>query len=173
MWRLPRDVSHVDLHRMLSTLHCIGAMLCTRVVVERYGGFYSKNGCRYGEDRYLQMQLLLNHKLYRLNEQLFWYHRETNGVSALGKRTRPLIPILTDPELVRESCPVRFSSVLEEYLASHALGYALEYARAGDFSKSKDLILRFPAMKKNKRKFLKLMASMFFSKLFTLTTLGK
>lgn len=173
VWSLPLDVSHTELHSLLTVLHSTCTMLCTRSVIERYGGFYSKNGCRYGEDRYLQLQLLLNHKLYRLFEPLYWHHTETIGISAVGTGPRPLIPILTDPEPVRQSCPDTFRPVLERYLSSHALGYALEYARAGGFSKPRDLILRFPAMRKNRRKFAQLICLMAFSKLLSLMNLDK
>jgi hypothetical protein len=156
VWSLPPNVTHPELHQVLSKLHWVGAMLCTREVVEKYGGFYAKGGCLYGEDRYLQMQLLLNHKIYRLLKPLVWYHNETNGVSTIEIGPRPLLPILADPEPVRLSCPMSFRPVLEDWLSSHALGYALEYAREGDLSISRDLIRRFPAMRKNKRKFINL-----------------
>lgn len=166
VWCLPSDISHGCLHQLLSKLHCIGAMLCTRAVVERYGGFYSKKGCSYGEDRYLQMQLLLNHKFYRLVEPLLWYHKETIGVSTTGTEIRPLLPILTDPEHVRQTCPVSFRPLLESYMASQALGYALEYIKSGNLSTSIELIHRFPVMKKNTRKFAILICWLILAKLF-------
>jgi len=173
LWSLPSDISHDELHVFLTLLHYTCAMLCKRVVVEKYCGFYSKHCCRYGEDRYLQLQLLFNHQLYQIVEPLVWYHTETGGLSSLGGGVRPVNPALTDPEPIRESCPPAFRSVLEDYLASHALAYAVEYAQAGQLSTSRDLILRFPAMKKNKRKFLTLLLLMVFSTLRTLGTFGK
>jgi len=172
-WQLPSDVSYLDLHSFLTTFHFTGAMICTRAVVESYSGFYSMHGCRYGEDRYLQLQLLLSHTLYRLVEPLVWYHSETNGISAIAAGPRPLIPLLLDPEPVRQSCQALFLPVLEAYLASHALGYALEYARAGDFSTPKVLILRFPMMRKNKRKFTTLIGLMARAKLYSTINPGK
>lgn len=172
-WSLPSNVTHVAYHQLLCKLHTVGGMLCSRSVVERYGGFYAKNGCRYGEDRYLEMQLLFNHKLYRLVEPLIWYHTETNGLSGKVDGPKPLHPVLTDPEPVRLSCAPCFRPVLEEWLASHALGYALEYARAGDLSTSRDLIRRFPAMRKNRRKFTWLCCLRIASELRGIASIGR
>jgi glycosyltransferase involved in cell wall biosynthesis len=159
-WSLPPGVSHKELHDILTTLHFTGAMLCKRSAVEKYHGFYSKNSCKYGEDRYLQLQLLLNHKVSRIIHPLVWYHSETFGISAIDTSSKPLIPLLSDPGPIRDSCPSKFSGVLEDYLASHALGYAMQYAQLGHFSKSRELIRQFPLMKKYKRRFVNLVGKM-------------
>jgi glycosyltransferase involved in cell wall biosynthesis len=164
-WSLPLDVTHEDLHRFLTVLHFTGAMLCKRSVLEKHHGFYSKDECRYGEDRYLQMQLLLNHRLYLIVEPLVWYHSETAGISSIGTGPRPITPLLTDPMPIRKSCPPSFRSVLEKYLASHAMGYAMEWAKAGEFYIAKDLIFRFPAMMRSARMFVRLIGAMTVSKL--------
>ena len=157
-WRLPENVSHTELHSFLVMLHWTNTILCKRDVVEKYGGFYSKGKCKYGEDRYLQMQMLLNHKMCRIMMPLAWYHTETCGIciSTLGVGPRSLIPILTDPEPIRMHCPHSFRDVLEWYLASQALGYAMEYADANDGSTALSLVRRFPLMKKFRRKYAKL-----------------
>lgn len=172
-WSLPADITHAAYHEWLCRLHFTSAMLCNRYAIERYGGFYTRNGCCYGEDRYLQMQLLFNHSVYRLVEPLVWYHSETDGLSAIGDGPRPLHPVLTEPEPVRQSCPQSFRPVLEEWLARQALAYALEYARQGDLSVSRDLVRRFPDVKKSKRRFVKLCCLHMALKLRGLAFLGR
>ncbi len=170
-WRLPMNVSPVDLHAYLTMLHCIGAIVCKRHVVEKYGGFYSKAKCTNGEDRYLELQLLLNHRLYRIIKPLTWYHSETLGVgiSSIGVRPKPSWPILDDPDPIRENCPPPFREVLEWYLASHALSYALDYANINDFSTALSWMRRFPLMRKNRRRYADLLIRINLARVFALT----
>jgi glycosyltransferase involved in cell wall biosynthesis len=168
-WRLPANVSHTDLHIFLTMLHWTCTILSKRHVIETYSGFYSKAKCKYGEDRYLQLQLVLNHKMYRIIEPLALYHTETFGISSIDAGPRPLIPILADPEPIRKNCPETFREVLERYLASHALGYAQEYADANDPSTALSLIRRFPLMRKNRRKYAKLLIKISLAKVYVLT----
>ncbi len=167
-WSLPQNVSTEKLHFYLIELHWTSAIFCKRHVVEKYGGFYSKAKCTYGEDRYLQLQLLLNHKMYRILEPLAWYHSETLGVSTIGARLRPLPPILIDTDPLRKNCPQPFREVLEWYLASHALGYALEYANNHDLTTASSLMHQFPLMRRLRRKYIKLLIKISLGKVFTL-----
>jgi len=172
LWRLPVNISHTELHNLLITLHWTCTMVCKRHVVERYGGFYAKTNCTYGEDRYLELQLLLNHRMYRMIEPLAWYHTETFGVciSSLGVKPRPLPPILTDPEPVRKNCPQLYREVLEWYFASNAIGFAQEYANANDLSTALSLMHRFPQIKKFRKKFAQLLFGISFAKVVTALT---
>jgi glycosyltransferase involved in cell wall biosynthesis len=156
-WMMPLNVSHTDLHKFLTMLHWTCAMLCKRHVVEKYGGFYAKAKCKHGEDRYLQLQLLLNHKMYRMMDPLARYHTETIGLDSNRPKPRPVRPFLVDPEPIRENCPHPFREVLEQYLAWHALGTAWEYADVNNFSTSLSLMRRFPLMRKNRGKYIKLL----------------
>lgn len=159
VWRLPVNVSPSSLHNYLTMLHWVGSMVCRRYIVEKYGGFYSKAKCVRGEDRYLQLQLLLNHKLYRIVEPFAWYHTETLGVgvSAIGIRPTLSWPILTEPDPIRKNCSQPFREVLEWYLASQALTYALNYVNVNDLSSALSLMRQFPLMKKMRRKFVMLL----------------
>lgn len=171
-WKLPVNVSHTELHELLITFHWTCTMVCRRHVVEKYGGFYSKAKCKYGEDRYLELQLLLNHQMYRILEPLAWYHTETLGIciSSLGIGLRSLPPILTDPDPVRENCNQPFREVLEWYLASHALGFSQEYANANDLSIALNLVRRFPLMRKFRRKFAQLLIRISLAKVVAVLT---
>jgi len=168
-WRLPANVSYTDLHRFLCMLHCTITILCKRHVVEKYGGFYSKAKCKHGEDRYLELQLLLNHKMYRIIEPLAWYHTETFGLDSIRPEPRPVRPFLIDPEPIRENCPHPFREVLERYLAWHALGAAREYANVNDLATASSLMRRFPLMRKNRRKYAKLLIRISLAKVHVLT----
>jgi len=166
-WQLPKNVSHTDLHTYLTMLHTC-TFICKHEVVDKYGGFYSVRKCKRGEDRYLQLQLLFNHKIYRMMEPLMWYHTETFGVSIIEKPHKPLVPILSDPEPIRANCPEVYREALERYLASLALNYAHDYANSDDISVAVQLVRQFPLMKEWLWKYIKLMVKINLPRLNTI-----
>ncbi len=166
-WQLPKNVSHTDLHTYLTMLHTC-TFMCKRDVMDKYGGFYSVRKCKRGEDRYLQLQLLFNHKIYRMMEPLMWYHSETVGISTIEGKTKPLVPILTDPEPIRANCPEVYREALERYLASLALNYAHEYVNSNGRSTAVYLVRQFPLMKEWLWKYIKLKIKITFPTLNTI-----
>ncbi len=164
-WQLPKNISHTDLQIYLTELHSSCTIMCKRDIVIRYGGFYSGNKCICGEDRYLQIQLLLNHKFYCIVEPLTWYHVETEGISTITP-LNTLPPILTDPEPIRTNCPNHHRNALEKYLASKALNYANKFADYNNRQIAIYLVKQFPLMKKWFRKYIKLWVKIYFPQLF-------
>jgi hypothetical protein len=67
------------------------------------------------------------------------------------------------------NCPEPFREVLEWYLASHALSFAQEYANVNNLSTALSLMRRFPLMRKNRRKYAKLLIRISLAKLHVLT----
>ena len=136
------------------------AILCKRAVVERYGGFCSSNHCDYGEDTYLWLQVMFNHKVFRILEPLVWYHSEASGLGP-GRRSRPLQTFLMDPDPIRMSCPGAYRGLLEQFLAGFALATAHEYAAAGNnVDKLHYLLKTFPLMRKFRAEYAKLRLKM-------------
>jgi glycosyltransferase involved in cell wall biosynthesis len=120
------------------------AIVCQREIVERNGGFYDKTRCTYGEDAYLWLQVMLNHKIYRELEPLVWIHSEASDLAYGRKDFHPLEPMLTDPEPIRENCPTKYRALLERCLAYYALLAARGNARAGDGATARRLLRKFP-----------------------------
>lgn len=100
-------------------VHSAGAVLCEKSVVEKYGGFYEKK-CVWGEDRYLWLQVLLNHPFYYDDEPMFLYHFESSELATI-KAQRDFWPGVTDPEPIRNSCPESHRLILDKFLAYVAL----------------------------------------------------
>lgn len=121
-----------------------GSTVCRRDVVLRYGGFYARTRCTWGEDGYLWTQVLLNHPVYRILEPLAWYHTEASELCGGRNTMHPVEPLLTDPEPVRRNCPAEHRHTLEDYLAYHALHAANRYAVHGDVATARELLRRFP-----------------------------
>ena len=65
VWSLDTAPTWGNLSRIMSLFSTPGTMF-RRAVFERYGGFYSKDNCRYSEDKYLWLQVVLNHRVFIL-----------------------------------------------------------------------------------------------------------
>ncbi|MEO0868732.1 MAG: glycosyltransferase family 2 protein, partial [Cyanobacteria bacterium J06642_11] len=95
-WRLPMTMPNDQYKPNLDVLHS-GAIVCDRNILNRFGGFYDKNRCTYGEDIYLWLQVVLNYPIYRDLRPLMWYHTEASDL-AVWTQVRPPWPMLLDPE---------------------------------------------------------------------------
>ena len=146
-WRLTKDISDYELKYAIYIFHS-SSTLCRREVLERYGGFYCKNNCRYGEDYYLWLQVMLNHRIYRILRPLWWYHLEASELGVKDPACGALHPFLTDAETIRKNCPTGYEGLLERWFALFALGIAHEAVSAGNISKVRYLMRQFPLMRK-------------------------
>jgi len=140
VWRLSPDLPPRRMKQAVDS--CNPAACLRREVVERYGGFYEKDRCTFGEDTYLWLQVLLSHKVFRTLEPLAWYHTEASELFRGRKELPSLKPILTDP--IRRNCPETHRAALERCLACYTLDHALVYARAGDGAAARRIITRWP-----------------------------
>jgi len=111
-----------------------------RSAFEACGGFYDKNGCKFGEDMYLFVAASLCYPFWRLAEPLVWYHSEE---SSLANQCHVLTPLLLDPERVIELCPERNKQVLRGLLADRAVQESLGQAYRGRFTSWNSLFQRF------------------------------
>jgi len=143
-WRMPTALNAPLMKSSIEFFHP-GAVLCLREVVERFGGFYTKNRCNYGEDTYLWVCIVLNYKIYRNPAPLFWWHTEASEIAiASGRKNVPPWPMLIDPEPIRNDCPPEYCASLERYLAYLALSVARRCIRAGDCMTAKHLLRCYP-----------------------------
>jgi glycosyltransferase involved in cell wall biosynthesis len=160
-WRLPVNA---NLHELRGCIHIFNSdsTLCRRKVVEQYGGFYMKNGCAYGEDYYLWLQIMFNHKICRILEPLSWFHSEVSEYG-LGRETdRPLDPFLTDTEAIRSNCPEDYRDLLETWLARYALSIAHRCIISNSRAHLSYLVETFPLMRRFRFEYFKLKLKMLF-----------
>ena len=122
VWSLETDSTWENLTRIMSLFSTPAAMYRSQVV-ERYGGFYSKDKCRFSEDRYLWLQVVLNHRVFILMKSLFWHHSEDSQLYPPGMYSKPgfIPPVLTDPDGIRRNCPSQFMPILQKYLCHEAI----------------------------------------------------
>lgn len=143
-WRMPINLDGQATKQVIDFFHP-GAIVCRRQVLDRFGGFYTKNGCNYGEDVYLWVQIALNYKIYRNPTPLFWWHTEASEISAYSARKLvPPWPMLTDPQPLRMDCPPEYHSMLERYLTYLAVIAAERCIRAGDRGTAERLLQDYP-----------------------------
>jgi glycosyltransferase involved in cell wall biosynthesis len=164
LWQIRKDISQVELRNAIS-IFITGSVLCERGIFERYGGFYGKNGCSYGEDYYLWLQVMFNHTIYRILEPLVWYHSEVSELGPGRTTVHPIEPFLTDPDPIRRNCPPEYRKLLEQWLAHYALQLAHESVFLGHLSKAPFLIKNYPLMKTCKWEYIKLRIKMVFPRL--------
>jgi hypothetical protein len=129
VWCLDTDPTWESLSRIMDLFSTPGTMY-RRPVFERYGGFYSKDKCRFSEDKYLWLQVVLNHRVFIVMESLFWYHSENSQLYPPSVYCQPgfIPPVLTDPDGIRRNCPPQFMPILQKYLCDIALGTLHENA---------------------------------------------
>jgi len=157
-WRLPLDINPRLMSVALAFILSAGAVLARREVILKFGGFY-ENGCKYGEDLYLWLQLMLNYKIFRDPSPLFWHHTEASELVrkcwAIGN-TRVLEPFLTNADSIRKNCPPQYKMLLERFLAYQALWSAHECVFYGNLETARRLVENYPLMKLWSSKYLKL-----------------
>lgn len=133
---------------LLSSIFAVNSCstVCKKEILIQLGGFYAENKCTYGEDYYLWLKVLLNHKIYRLMEPLWWYHTEDSEIG-IRQGKLPLHPFMKKPEDVRQWCPTSKKRALEKWFALYGLSMVHEYLSRGQMEEVIYLIEMFPKMK--------------------------
>lgn len=151
VWRLAPDISDQELSLCLGVVHSCSSLFRAEAV-RRFGGFYERNGCRFGEDVYLWLRLMLHCAFLRSFEISALYHTDDSDLGlASGRRDLPLEPVFTDPEPIRTGCPGRFRNVLERWLELHALRAIQMYAEFGDRERVVYLMKAYPQIRRHWR----------------------
>lgn len=146
VWQLPVEATPRQVKMLANILYC-GNILLRRTVLEQQGGFYE--GSAYGEDMYLWIKVLLNHKLFMYPQPLFVYHIEDSSLGlGAGSDHYPTWPFLTDPASLTERCPARYRVLLDEFLVYFALQRLRTLLRSRRFRDCSDLGLWLPRIKR-------------------------
>jgi glycosyltransferase involved in cell wall biosynthesis len=172
IWQLPTQFARRQVPFLLNGF-CAGAVLVRREVVNRYGGFY-EHGCTLGEDVYLWVQVVLNHRIYRLREPLAWYDTEASKLGfASGRKHYPLEPVLVDPKPIWRNCPDRHRAFLSAWLACHAVKSIHIQITAGDYEKARWLIEHYPLVRQWKSDWLRIQFKLAFPEVTALLRRAK
>jgi hypothetical protein len=114
-----------------------------RGTIQRWGGFYVKNSCRYAEDQQLCLKILLNDAVALRLEPLV--NRDFSA-SQFGRNfagPRPVEPFLLDPEDVEQACPPELMPLLRRYYARCACKTATVLGAWGDTQSARSLVRQY------------------------------
>jgi hypothetical protein len=111
--------------------------------IRKYGGFYEKGRCSFGEDSILWLKILLNERVHFRLESLACFHREASGLSGNYVRARPVEPFLTDPTDVASVCPPALVPLLEGFYATRACKTASMLGYWGHWREARCILKRF------------------------------
>ena len=114
-----------------------------RGTLTRFGGFFSKYRCLYGEDSFLFLKLLLNGNMYVNLSPLARYHREDSDLTHTWDKPREIEPILTESQEIVESCPPQLVPLLSTLLKRRAAKTACVLAYWGRWREAHDLLDKF------------------------------
>ncbi|MGB9716145.1 MAG: glycosyltransferase family 2 protein [Thermodesulfovibrionales bacterium] len=125
--------------------HWTCAAIMKTDIVRKWGGFFDKYKCLYGEDGFLFIKLVFNERISIVPEPLVIYHTEASdlyGGSTINK-CFPVAPYLEYPEEIVNACPSMKADVLKRMLAQIAFNKAKSLAKWGKKKDAQELINRF------------------------------
>lgn len=111
LWTVTPGMAPMQLAHLLFFLSPC-ATIARAEALRTHGGFYTRNGCRFGEDLMLWLKMILNQPVYVHMQPLIRVHRNASELSASHRGPRPVEPLLTDTADVLRSCPEALQPLL-------------------------------------------------------------
>jgi hypothetical protein len=97
---------------------------CSTVVraaaIRKWGGFFDRDHCVYGEDAFIWIKVLLNEAVAFHAQPLACFHTEASGLSKNLAGARPVEPFLVYPGEIEAACPPPLRDLLARFLARRA-----------------------------------------------------
>ena len=119
-WRLPRRTAPKALKFYVDFCHS-SCVVARRALVERYGGYYDAVRTTYGEDSYLWLMFVMNHRLQVDPEPHVWFHTEHSSLGAALLGRHPVRPALTASGPLLDRCDPAYLGELHDLLAYYRL----------------------------------------------------
>jgi Glycosyl transferase family 2 len=120
---------------------------CTTVVrtdiVRKWGGFYSRDRCSYGEDSHLWLKILLNETVAFHTHPLVRIHTEASSLSGNLPGPRPIEPFLSYPSEIVSVTPPFLCPLLKQVLAIRAFKTTCMLGYWGMWEEGKSLMDQF------------------------------
>lgn len=116
-------------------------------VIRKWGGFYEREKCAFGEDAFLWLKVLLNETVAFNLKPLVQFHREASGLSKNLDGSRPVEPFLTDASEIESACPAALRDLLSQVLAIRAAKTACVLGYWGQWRAARSIMHRFTGAK--------------------------
>jgi glycosyltransferase involved in cell wall biosynthesis len=133
----------VDMKAYIDCFHSSSTVV-RRETFERYGGYYDRDRCVYGEDSYFWLQVALAERVYFDRKALTYFHVEDSDLGVSQKGRHPRRPALIHPEPLRKNCPPERRAQLETLLAFLRLIETQKLVAQGKFHDIAGLRRAFP-----------------------------
>jgi GT2 family glycosyltransferase len=112
-------------------------------VVRKWGGFYQREKCTFGEDQYLWLKILLNEPVVFRVDPAVIFHAEASELSKNLRGPRPVEPFLRNSSEIEAACPAHLRDLLSKILAIRAFKTACMLGYWGKWRGARDLAKRF------------------------------
>ena len=112
-------------------------------VFRKWGGFYERDRCTFGEDSFLWLKVLLNESVVFNLKPLVQFHREASGLSYNLSGSRPVEPFLKDPREIEAACPPELRGLLSQVLAIRAAKTACVLGYWGHWREAREIAGRY------------------------------
>ena len=129
-WRLDPSTPAKQIKKYVDACHS-SCVVIRREVFNTLGGFFGLDHCKYAEDSYLWLQLVLSRSIYWCPRLLVKFHVEDSALGVKLTGRHPIRPALTHPERLRTNCAGAASTALEHLLAHYRLLEADRLASEG------------------------------------------
>ena len=113
-----------------------------RAIVVEYGGFFEQH-CRFGEDAFLWLQVLLHAPIWIDLTARVDIDNSASGLSKNLRIARPLEPFLADPTPLRANCPPALLPLLDRVLTLRAFKTACVWGYWGEWRRAAQLRARY------------------------------
>ncbi len=144
LFRATPDADPLNLvHRLAYLSPC--ATVVRAEAIQRWGGFFGREGCRYAEDAFFFFRVLLNETILFRREPLVTFHTDASALSHNYQGPRPVEPFLKAPEELELYCPRPLKPVLRQMLSIRASKTACVLAWWGLREEAVELLQRFEA----------------------------
>jgi hypothetical protein len=117
--------------------------LARTAVLRRWGGFFDRQRCLYGEDSFLWLKILLQETVLIHFTPLAHYHTEASALAHPVEGPRPVEPILQYAEEIEKVCPEYLHLLLRQLLAARAARTACLLTSWGRWREGRQLLRRF------------------------------
>ena len=131
-WTLPAEFGPVQVKNIVDACQ-ISCVVVERELFNRFGGFYEKDHCTFGEDTYLVIQFVLACDIVFDLEPLVCFHVEDSELGVRRSGTPPLRPCLVEPGPLLAHCPPERLPQLRALLAYYRMLETEKFARSGDW----------------------------------------
>jgi glycosyltransferase involved in cell wall biosynthesis len=119
-WRLPHHTPPKAIKFHVDFCHS-SCVVARRSLVLGYGGYYDAERVTYGEDSYLWLMFVLNHRLFLDPEPRVWFHTEHSSLGSALLGRHPVRPALTASGPLLDRCDPAYLGELHELLAYYRL----------------------------------------------------